>query len=414
MEPRNSKDPLDCAPLMESLDRLGVGYYRSDVRGQIVAVNTSGAKIYGYTPEEMISGVTTRETNVDNGQREVLTALLERDGCATVFSVPGRHKSGRTIFVNASIHSLTDSQGQPDGYEGVFTDATAQVELDHQREEALARHQRANVNLEHLTSFQEGFLAALAHDLQTPPVVIQGMSELLIRGHYGPLKEPQDKAVRTIHRNVLQFSQMMEQLLDFSRLLNSRARGPRTPFPIQESVGRALKQARSEWQNSYVRFSIDLPDDPLPVPADSPSLDFLAKNLLLNAAAFTRPGYELKGSVASAGNSMCMKIVVEALRPNLPLPSRLVQKFFVIPARGEEEQGATLPIGLAAGSYLARLLGGDLSVAPSGTAGLEIILTLPLAGGAPGYAPAPRDAERTRRARTSRETARKTRSPRRQ
>lgn len=405
-------EPPDLSLLMANLDRLGVGYYRSDAGGRIVAVNAAGAAIYGYTPEEMLAGITTMDTNVSEEERLKLTAILDREGCATRFSVPGRHKSGRTIFVNASIQPLKDSAGAPAGYEGVFTDSTAQVELERQRAEALGELRRTNAELGHLATFQEQFLAALAHDLQTPPVVIQGMSELLIRGHYGALKETQDKAVRTIHRNVLQFSQMMEQLLDFSRMLHSRPKGPPLPTSLQESVDRILKETRSEWQELYIRCSVDRPAEPLRVSADMGSLDFLVRTLFLNAGAYVRQGFELKGTLDEADGMARLVLIADPVRPTLPLPARLLQKFFVIPTRGEEDSSAAVPLGLAAGAYVASLLLGSLHVEPAGKTGLAIRLTLPLAGeGNPrSYPPAPRTAESARRASTVRETARNARS----
>lgn len=412
MESGDRSEPHDCTLLMASLDRLGVGYYRSDSEGKIVAVNAAGAGIYGYTPEEMLGGVTTMDTHVSGEERSKLTEILARDGYATRFSVPGRHRSGKTIYVNASIQPIRDEDGCPAGYEGVFTDSTAQVELERGRAEALGSLRRVNAELEHLAAFQEQFLAALAHDLQTPPVVIQGMSELLLRGHYGKMNETQDKAVRTIHRNVLQFSQMMEQLLDFSRLLNSHPKGLPPESCLQDCMEAVLQELRTEWKDHYIHCTMDKPSERLVVSSDAAFLHFLVKNILLNAGTYIRPGYELRGSLGEAAGKASLAVRVEALKPNLPLPHRLLQKFFVLPARGEEDQAASIPIGLGAGAYIASLLMGDLEVEPSGESGLLIRLLLPLAGDSPspGYPPAERPADRIRRVRTTSETARKARS----
>lgn len=268
-----------------------------------------------------------------------------------------------------------------------------------------------NEELGQLAAFQERFLTSLAHDLQTPPVVIQGMAELLMRGHYGALSEAQDKAVRTMHRNVLLLSQMMEQILQFSRLLNERPRGARSALSLQESVRRALGNARPEWRTFYIRCAADLREEPMLVVADAPSLDFLTRNLLLNAGTMLRSGFELRCRAEASGEKAVFTLIVDPVRPGLPQPTRLLQKFFVIPAKGEEDSGPAPPIGLAACSYLARLLRGDLTLVPEGASGLRIGLALPLAGTVPpGVQSAPRTAEIPKRARTARETVKKVKS----
>lgn len=265
--------------------------------------------------------------------------------------------------------------------------------------------------LRQLAEFQERFLASLAHDLQTPPVVIQGMAELLMRGHYGALSGPQDKAVRTVHRNVLLLSQMMEQLLLFSRLLSGRPRAARGALCLRESVRRALGDAQPEWQELNIRCAAELGEEPMHVVADAPSLDFLARNLLLNAGTMLRPGFELRCRVAASGRRAHFTLAIDPVRPGFSQPSRLIQKFFTVPAKGEEEQVPAPPIGLAACSYLARLLGGELALEPDGAAGLRIALALPLAGeGSGGAQRAPRAAEIARRASTPRATAKKVKS----
>jgi PAS domain S-box-containing protein len=406
-------DAPDGTAFMESLDRLGVGYCRSDASGRIVAVNAAGAHIYGYTPEEMVAGITTLDTNVSEEERYGLAQAIEQKGTVTRFAVPGRHQSGRLIFVSTSIHALRDESGQTIGYEGVFSDSTSQVELERQSAEALEELRRANARMARLSEFQDRFLSALSHDLQTPPVVIQGVSELLLRGHYGPLLEAQDKAVRTIHRNVLQLSHMMEQLLQFSRLINDRSRGTQDPVPLQESLDRALAEAQAEWKDLFIRCSVEKPEGVLMVAADPPSLDFLVKNVLLNAGSTVRPGYGIRCLLEDRGGTAHLRVVAEPAKPNLPAATRLLQKFFLLPARGEEEQAGSIPIGLAAGCYVARLLLGDLTVETSQESGFVLTLTLPLAR--PGVPPpdfqtAPRTDERASRARTSRQTARKVRS----
>lgn len=416
MDGRDRSGPTDTTSLMEGLDRLGVGYYRSDADGRITAVNGAGAAIYGYTPEEMLAGVTTLDTNVSPQERDRLTDLLRREGNATRFAVPGRHKSGRPLFVSASIHTLRDGEGRVTGYEGVFTDSTAQVEMERQRAEALEELRRTSDQMAQLAGFQERFLSVLSHDLQTPPVVIQGVSELLLRGHYGALQEPQDKAVRTVHRNVLQLSQMMEQLLQFSRLINDRDRGTLEPIPLRECVEKALAGVRGEWQSSYIRGELEKSGEPLPVEADPPTLDFLVRNLLLNAGAFTQPGFSVRCRTEGRDGRAILQVVAEPSKPSLPKASRLLQKFFLLPSKGEEDHSGSMPIGLAAGSYLARLLMGDLAVEPSRESGVVLTLTLPLAGeGEPSSSPQapPMAAEKARRERTGSETAAKGRPARR-
>ena len=341
---------------MEILDRLNIGMYRSDTEGNITHINDAGLRIYGRSSPEW-GQMNTRDLSADQRDWSRIRAQVQEWGHVAAFVGRARANDGSVVFLEMSIRSLVDQEGTFLGTEGVFKDVTDAVNRSREQTALAASIQQANERLVQFSSLQEDLLFSLSHDLKTPPVVIQGFAELLLRGRYGALSSEQEKPVQTIYRNILSLSDMVDQLLDFSRMLRKVHAQPSPKSLVQawndvcEGFGRT----------GYVMAAFEPCEvhGPDAVRADHTGLAYALRNIAHNALRFARPGTAIACQISRDGAYVCLAVDIPSLLEDHPSLQRILDSLFQPASAAQAEAGLTGP-GLAAGRYLATLMGGDL------------------------------------------------------
>jgi PAS domain S-box-containing protein len=363
--------------LVEILDRLAIGFYRSDLEGRIRFINPAGASIFGLSPEEMRGRYRTKDFDSETYDRQAIRQQMEECGGLATYTSRGRKADGSEVIVESSIRLLRDGGGRVVGYEGVFRDVTEEAALFRKQNALLEDLRETNERLRTLAAIQESLLSALAHDLVTPPVVMQGFVELLLRGRYGPVQSTQEKPLETIRRNVALLASMVERLLAFSRLTRHLHDRQRDSLPLGSRWREALAGG-----GKAAGLSAPAPqgeDDGSAVLACPESLDYLLKNLASNAASLVPEGTAIPWGVRGEGRRVALRLLLPSLADDAPPPDRILDRFYpellAAPRDGEEEPG----LGLAAARYVAVLCGGELACHPRPEGGVELVLTLPRA-----------------------------------
>lgn len=362
----------------DTLEGLGIGWYASDASGTFVAVNRAGASMLGYTPEEMIGKVTTRDTNVDQGHRERLKRQADATGELLAFVSPTRRKDGSAFWAEWSVRRRLRPDGEPAGYEGVFRDVTSQIEDSRRLRDLLSQLRETNVHLQAFARIQEELLSALGHDLKTPPGIVMGFCELLLRGRYGDVKPEQERALRAIHRNTAQMAEMLELLLDFSRFLKKLDASPVEPHPLEPALAQVYERTGREARARRVRLA---PPDLAPgtVTAVAPAvLEPLLEHLVRNAVLLTREGREVLVRAETAAGRTSLSVSVPEPNEEHPPLNRLLSVFFVLPnpPSGSTER-EPYRLGFAAARYLAHSCGATVAARALGEEGFEVHASLP-------------------------------------
>ena len=373
MNPDAARLP-DSEPLREILDRLDIGFYRSDRESRITQVNHAAMRIYGYTADDLGASVSTLETTQNRLDWQRVRGQVTEIGYAAGFVGQARRKDGSRIFLEFSLRRLEDADGSFAGIEGVFRDVTAEVALLREQAALTSTVQQAHQRSLLFSSLQEDLLFSLSHDLKTPPVVVQGFAELLLRGRYGTLSPEQEKPVQTIYRNILSLSDMVDQLLDFSRLLK-QAHAP----PSCISLAQAWREECAGFGKSgqvLASFSPCLVDGDDTVCVSRMALLYALRNMACNALRLACPGREIACSARRHGPWVHLELDLPALPEDHPSLQRLLEGMFQpsSPPLADAGLGGT---GLAATRYLAVLMGGDLSCEEMGPTRGRLTLRLP-------------------------------------
>jgi PAS domain S-box-containing protein len=363
--------------LLDILDRLGVGFYRSDGESRIRFINKAGAAIYGCTPEEMTAGLHTYDFDPRGFDRTALRRQVENENLIGSFVSPGIKRDGTKIYTTSTVRCLHREDGTLVGFEGVFRDTTDEVLHVREQIALVGEVQTVNARLMRISALQDQLLSSLAHDLVTPPVVMQGFTELLLKGRYGAIAPEQEKPIRTIHRNVHLLSALVGELLEFTRFLKI-IHASEAGSSLLGGAWRAVTHELSEQSKArQVAFALS-PDFCNPeVKVSSAILHPILENIALNAVDLSGKGSTITASIHASQGRVTLDTALERLNPEHPPLDRILDRFFPEPGELNAPEGVRSGLGLAAARYAANLVGGDLDCSALGGNGLALRLHLP-------------------------------------
>ncbi|BAY64161.1 PAS/PAC sensor hybrid histidine kinase [Calothrix brevissima NIES-22] len=193
---------------------------------------------------------------------------------------------------------LKDHQGYVVKWFGTSTDIHEQKEIQQERAELLELEQAARAKAETANRIKDEFLAVLSHELRTPMNAILGWSKLLQTSNLEPEKKLQ--ALATIERNAKLQLQLIEDLLDISRILQGKLTLNVTNIYLESIVWAALETMSVAAQTKSIQVSTVFSADVGPVLGDATRLQQVVWNLLSNAVKFTPNGGRIEVRLSKA------------------------------------------------------------------------------------------------------------------
>jgi signal transduction histidine kinase len=241
--------------------------------------------------------------------------------------------------------------------------------LDRERQELLERAEAAS-------RAKDDFLAVLSHELRTPLTAILGWAGLLRSGRLGPAEREQ--AMDIIQRNARLQRQLIDELLDVSRIVAGKLELEIAPVDLREVVAAAVETLRPAAQAKGIALECSACERPAVVDADAARLQQVFVNLLSNAVKFTSPSgrVEVTIEVADARASVAVSDTGRGIDPAF-LPY-IFDRFRQARVGTTVSRGG-LGLGLAIVHHLVELHGGTVTVASEGEGrGARFAVTLPL------------------------------------
>jgi len=157
------------------------------------------------------------------------------------------------------------------------------VKLKQSYEELL----RSNRELDKANRVKSEFLAVMSHELRTPLTAIIGFSELLQEGVMGEITEEQGDTIREIMHNAADLLNMINCMLDLTRIESGRMCLDVRDFDPSEMLRRVCRTITPIAQQKDVELSIDIPDGIPAMKGDERKIQQTVLNLLANATKFT-------------------------------------------------------------------------------------------------------------------------------
>jgi signal transduction histidine kinase/CHASE1-domain containing sensor protein/ActR/RegA family two-component response regulator len=152
----------------------------------------------------------------------------------------------------------------------------------------LASEREARENAERVSRLKDEFLATLSHELRTPLNAVIGWAHMLSGGRLDEAR--QRTALDAVLRNARIQSQLIEDLLDMSRIISGRVRIDMAHVDLQTVTRAAVDVLTPTAAARRVAVHFEPPATPCVVRGDAGRLQQVAWNLLSNAIKFTAPG----------------------------------------------------------------------------------------------------------------------------
>jgi len=340
-------------------------------------VSSHVEKMLGYSQEEWLStpNFWLSIVHPDDKERAAAEATeIFGSGKGGASRFRWLHKDGREVWVEAHSIVVSDESG-PVGMRGVTLDITAAIAAEIERGELLERESHARQQAEEASRLKEEFLATVSHELRTPLNAVVGWSRLLRTGQLDA--EGTAHAVEVIERNAAAQRQIIEDLLDVSRIVSGKLRISTQPVDTLLIIHAAIDAVRpaAEAKDIAITTHIETPD--AIVRADSERLQQVLWNLLANAVKFTPIGGRVDVYLAQQGS--LAEIRIEDSGPGIPsefLP-RIFERFSQADGSSTRKHGG-LGLGLAIVRHLVELHGGTVSAANRSEGGAVLTVRLPM------------------------------------
>jgi PAS domain S-box-containing protein len=254
--------------------------------GVITSWNRAAETMFGYTAAEAVGRSIYLIIPPDrrSEEEEVLrriSAGLKVDHFDTV----RLSKTGRALNVSLSMSPIRSASGMIVGASKIARDITDRKVAEQERADLLAREQAARAEAEALNRTKDEFLATLSHELRTPLNAIFGWARMLQTGTVpGGMTQ---RAVDAIVRNATAQVQLIDDLLDVSRIITGNMRLDVRPVDVKAVIESALDAVRPAAAGKDIRLETMLDPNAGLVTGDPDRLRQIMWNLLSNAVKFT-------------------------------------------------------------------------------------------------------------------------------
>jgi PAS domain S-box-containing protein len=225
-------------------------------------------------------------------------------------------------------------------------------------------HERIERGLRESSRLKDEFLATLSHELRTPLNVILGWTRMLLADHLPDTSRRH--ALELIDHNAHVQAQLVNDLVDMSRMSTGKLRLELEPLPIVPALEAALESMRPAAlvKGQTIETSFDLRND-MNVLADETRLQQVLWNLLSNAVKFTPTGGHIRVEAAPDGDRIRIRMCDTGIGIDRSFLPHVFDRFRQADSGTTRGYGG-LGLGLAIVHDLVRLHGGEVDVHSDG------------------------------------------------
>jgi signal transduction histidine kinase/CheY-like chemotaxis protein len=272
----------------------------------------------------------------------------------------------------ALLASLFDARLEANARVMQVSEATAA-----EREDLLMRERAARDEAERLSALKDEFLATLSHELRTPLNAVLGWASMLQRGAKD--EETLKRGLQTIERNARAQGQLIDDLLDMSRIISGNLRLDVQLLEPEKVIEAALGTLHPAAVAKRIDLRVDVARGLGLVLGDPGRLQQVMWNLLSNAVKFTPSGGMVQVMLGRDDQDVVIRVADSGIGIEPDFLPHVFDRFRQQDASITRKHGG-LGLGLSIARQLIELHGGTINVASEGNhAGTTFTLRLPLA-----------------------------------
>lgn len=349
-----------------------------DLNGIITSWNPAASRLYGYTAEEIIGQPISILIPPERPDEEpAILAKLRRGEPIDHYETVRLAKGGRRLHVSLTVSPIRDASGRIIGASKIARDITEQKNTRDEIARLLAAERAARYDAEVASRAKDEFLAMLSHELRTPLTAMLGWLSIL-RGKRLD-KKTSEHAIETIERNAKAQAQLIEDLVDISRIVGGKLNLEVSPTELLPVINAAVEVVRPAADAKNISIDVNYDSTVGPVSGDASRLQQVIWNLLANAVKFTPKDGSVRVDVRRSESSAEIVIQDTGMGISADFLPHVFERFRQAESpiiRSHRGVG----LGLAIVRYLIELHGGTVQAESDGeNRGATFTIHLPLA-----------------------------------
>lgn len=275
-------------------------------------------------------------------------------------------KDGKEIQVEGNLNCRFE-ENKPVAIRCIFRDITERKQAEETRVQ-FTREQAARQQAEAANQMKDEFLAVLSHELRTPLNSMLGWVKLLLTRNYD--QKTTTKALQTIERNAKLQAQLIEDILDVSRIIQGKLQIHLHPTNLLAVIDTAVESVRPNAETKAIKLEAIYDDiiasSPVLVLGDFARLQQICWNLLTNAIKFTPQGGEVKVKIKLIeGDFVQIQVIDNGIGISKEFLPHIFERFRQADSTTTRAQGG-LGLGLAIVRHIVELHGGSIKADSEG------------------------------------------------
>ena len=357
------------------IQSLQDGLILENLEGRVLYANRRISELLDLAPDEisgaevekLIERLLSRSSENDKLKREkIRQAVLEALNGSGDRRVELSVQDGRRPrYLRLQLFDVTDSQGMPIGRGQIIRDITTRREVDRMK---------------------SSLISTVSHELRTPLAAIKGYATTLLAEDVKWDPKTQWEFLTIISNETDRLSDLVNDLLDMSRIEAGNLIVSRVECDLKELVYRAAERSHPRPGD---RLIVQLPEGLPTFSADPKRIEAVLRNLIENAVKYAGESSPILVSANHNGNNLVVRVEDEG--PGIPLDEseRIFESFYRV-ENGLNRSAPGAGIGLAICQGFVRAHGGEIWLEP-GAQGASVVFTLPLVESWPEMATPPMD-----------------------
>ena len=330
------------------LERMADGVVMTDENGAVQMINPAAARLLGVSPSAAL-----QLTFAQLVRNHHLIELWQRCHQSDAEQIETIEADQRGLFLQAIVTPFHEAQAR--NYLVVLQDLT---------------------QIRRLETIRRDFISNLSHELRTPLAALKALVETLRDGALDD-RAAAEHFVQRMEREVDLLTQMVQELLELSRIESGRAPLSLHPVHLNELILPAVERLQPQAERAGLILQLELPDGLPMVLADVERARQVVTNLVHNAIKFTPSGGKVTISAAVDGS----EVVVAVRDTGVGIPAdalpRIFERFY---KADRARSGGGTGLGLAIARHVVQAHGGRIWAESVEGKGSTFFFTLPSAG----------------------------------